>query len=412
MKNNDKLVWLFLETYVYIEIEKKAAMLYNTLNGKMLVYESDHEAYSLIRKLDRSNDLLVTKLDLNKSSQLVIDFVKKLREGYFGDYIYLNESKGKPVQYKKVISDQMGRYVVDGSGSNLLTKMYKLNIYINSECSHNCKICGYAFKQIKHCKKSENNVEIDCDKLAEYLTPLKDSGVKINILGGNILNYSKINILLNTLDFLHLRRVLYLNILNVDVKKIIEVLGKKEVFNILLDLSLDGKFNYDKKIKQIIESGMNVIFNLIVKNKKEMKLAENIIEINKIHNYILAPIYHRNIDFFEENILLSKKDIKNINLSYKDIGVKSVLNIYKFGELTIDNDSKVYSNLNSKEIGSINDSLQSNIYFELGKGKNWLETRNKYQPCKKCIYKNLCPPITNYEKFMGRINICKGKGVV
>ena len=71
-------------------------------------------------------------------------------------------------------------------------------------------------------------------------------------------------------------------------------------------------------------------------------------------------------------------------------------------------DGNIYSNLNEKAIGNIkNMDLSKAIYKEISVGKGWWKTRANVVPCKNCLYKFICPPISNYEYAIGRYNLCK-----
>ena len=53
------------------------------------------------------------------------------------------------------------------------------------------------------------------------------------------------------------------------------------------------------------------------------------------------------------------------------------------------------------------DDFREMIVKEIIRGKSWKLTRRKVMPCKKCVYCDICPPISNYEKAIGKYNLCK-----
>ena len=403
MKN---VTYLFLEPYVYISLKKDRALLYNTLNNKMLTYSKGQDEYGIIKKLNSDKNLLVVELEIKNLSPALLKFIKTIKFHYFGDLFQSNTIKKIPVQYKKVINDQTSKYTLIGNGTEILTKIDRINIYVNSECEHNCELCKLYYKQVKYCTKIKKNEVIDIAKLIIFLRPLKQRNVTINILGGNVLKYSKLGDLISSLKILKLNKIVYLNIKNINIDMMKDKY-RDVVFNVLIDYNEVNNVII-KKLKLLINSKLNIIYNFVIKNNDNLNKVSDFIEKNKISSYVLNPIYKDNYEFFKEQVFVDKNDLENVKLNYKEIAVRSVLNTYKHGQLTIKSNGKVFSSFNSKSLGTIEDQIQAVIYKELHKGKNWLENRNSYLPCKHCIYSELCPPITEYEKFIGQKNICKG----
>jgi len=48
------------------------------------------------------------------------------------------------------------------------------------------------------------------------------------------------------------------------------------------------------------------------------------------------------------------------------------------------------------------------IIYQMLKNKtgDWFLIRSQVEPCKKCIYNFLCPPVSNYEFVMNSNNLC------
>lgn len=85
--------------------------------------------------------------------------------------------------------------------------------------------------------------------------------------------------------------------------------------------------------------------------------------------------------------------------------IRQTLNIADFGKLYIEPDGKVYANLNDKSIGMIDNSPHDLVYRELTEGNAWLHIRNE-EPCCECVYQWLCPSPSNYERVIGKPNLC------
>jgi pseudo-rSAM protein len=121
----------------------------------------------------------------------------------------------------------------------------------------------------------------------------------------------------------------------------------------------------------------------------------------------LKPIYTGdNIDFFEENVFLSKEDILSGSNSIKDFFAHQAINIYDFGKINIMSNGDVYANLNHPPLGNIyTNSIYEIIQKEIDEGKSWLRIRNQ-TPCNNCVYQWLCPSPSDYEIAIGRQNLC------
>ena len=72
-------------------------------------------------------------------------------------------------------------------------------------------------------------------------------------------------------------------------------------------------------------------------------------------------------------------------------------------------DYKVYSCPNDKALGTIvKDTVREILYKEFTVSKSWFKVRLEHESCRHCIYNTLCPPITNYELFLGK-TLCNWK---
>jgi len=135
--------------------------------------------------------------------------------------------------------------------------------------------------------------------------------------------------------------------------------------------------------------------------------AEEIIEQFQIEKYSLKPVYNGdNIDFFIENVFLTKEDILTIPMSIKDFFFKQCMNT-DFGKLNILPTGDIYANLNHPALGNIYlHSIYEIVQKELDEGKSWMRIRNE-APCNTCLYQYLCPSPSDYEIAIGKPNLCR-----
>lgn len=131
---------------------------------------------------------------------------------------------------------------------------------------------------------------------------------------------------------------------------------------------------------------------------------------HKIKKYNFRPKYTgNNINFFEENIYLTKDDILSTSISIKDIFSNQSINIYDFGKINIMPNGDAYANINHPSLGNIyTHSIHEIVSKEIEEGKSWFRVRNQ-EPCCNCIYQWLCPSPSNLEIEIGRPNLCHVK---
>ena len=92
----------------------------------------------------------------------------------------------------------------------------------------------------------------------------------------------------------------------------------------------------------------------------------------------------------------------------QDIFRRQLLNEHYFGNVIIMNEGDVYLNLFEEKIGNIYEDNDIISLLSNTKSMNsWYLTRDKVQPCKHCVYKYLCPSISNYEFILKKMNLCK-----
>ncbi len=160
--NREKPYWLFLHPYVHVSVKKDRAVLYNTLNHKLLEYRCDSPAYPLIKRLNSDYNLYVIKLKEMDIQGETGDFVHKVREGFFGDIMDTRLSDKKPFQWKPILNLQptLDSLTIGDEKSRSLSQddipdyLNVLTLYLNGTCGQNCTICPDAYKQFPCCTKT------------------------------------------------------------------------------------------------------------------------------------------------------------------------------------------------------------------------------------------------------------------
>lgn len=373
--------WFLIESYVYINIANGSALLYNTLDGVALE-SSQIEIIDLLEEILLEENCGVILLKNEHLEQPVIfDFIKKLRENYMGDIIDVNLSKGKPIQILPYINYQNKRNKKYNFAflESLLQVMFEVNIHLDNTS--------------------------DIEKIKAYLQYVPDNSV-FNVIG-DMKNVD------GAIDFVNFLK-------NRQNPKIISCL-----YTYIPDLCLDFNDDFLYKISvhfpidkskfresiQLIER-LNTPFGYIfdVTSLEEYQEANCLIADYQIEKYVFNPVYTgNNIQFFKENIYLTKDDILSVQISMKDLFSKRAINKNDFGKIHIMPNGDIYANVNHSVLGSIyTHSIYEIIQKEIEEGQSWLRVRNQ-APCNNCVYQDLCPSPSDYEIVIGYPNLCHVK---
>ena len=143
---------------------------------------------------------------------------------------------------------------------------------------------------------------------------------------------------------------------------------------------------------------------------QEYEKINKVIDAYSIEKYDIKPFYTgENISFFTKFVYMDESDITKVKLDKREIFAHQSLNTFDFGKICIMPNGDVFANVNHPVLGNIsNKTIHELLYKEIVEGKSWLRIRNQ-SPCKKCLYKWLCPSPSNYEIAIGKNNLCNVK---
>ena len=161
---------------------------------------------------------------------------------------------------------------------------------------------------------------------------------------------------------------------------------------------------------EIIESlkslNENLKYTFRISTIDEYKNALSIIESYKLNAAIIPYFTGYNQDFFEEFVYLNKEEILGTRWTKQQIFAHQVINTTDFGKLNITPEGKIYANANFQPVGTVYEDIRMLVYAEMKNGESWRRTRNAMKPCNNCLYKYLCPSLSNYEIAIGKTNLC------
>ena len=375
--------WFTIEPYVFAGITKQCVLLYNTLDGATI--ESDkREVIELLQETLQVENCGVVLLTHERYQQKdVNDFINELREKYMGDVIDVALSNGKPVQLLPYFNfpDKLELYKKHNFSplKNVLENLSEISIHVDAT----------------------TNVA----KLIPFLQSIPGSPT-FNIVGniGEVPNYSEI------LSFFD-QHLAPKNII-ISYKHLIALQSTFEnnfTYRISIDFPIDLQlWNHSRKILLNQTLPFETVFD--VTSDEDCQQTEQLIEQFRIEKYRINPVYTGdNIQFFEENVFLTKEDILSTSMTIKDFFSRQAMNLYDFGKINILPTGDAYANLNHPTLGNIYaDNMYEIVQKEIDEGQSWFRIRNQ-APCTGCVYQWLCPPPSNYEIAIGRPNLCHVK---
>ncbi len=409
--------WLFIEPDTHIEIEEKEVLLYNTLNKSVATF-SDKECYNLFKEMQKENNLRVITLDHSLLVRRnIIEMLQVIMNNYMGDFLTTEASHQKPVQLTPLL--KIEEFLPDPRkiknpviSNNISTFVDELSIFINNENPQSGdSFFNQAYKQYLTIKKDSGKYqELDIDMIKKcYNNFSKHNLGEINILGGNIFKHSNISEIITFFNTNQSVKNYYLYFKDFTLEQLdfIKLLDKNSTLHIV--------FNHVASEIEVIENIISktvqtpsIEYNFFIHSDECFDEIQNLYTKFEFVNYRLLPYFNGgNIDFLKSNVSFSKERISELDLSMKDILIREKLNESFLGRLYIQTDGTVYSNLNFDQLGNIYDnSMLKMIFKEVNQVKSWSFLRKDVSPCSSCLYKNLCPPVSNLECYMKKFNFC------
>jgi pseudo-rSAM protein len=106
-------------------------------------------------------------------------------------------------------------------------------------------------------------------------------------------------------------------------------------------------------------------------------------------------------------VFVDKEDLQEAKPTCREIYARQLVNPLHFGTLTVLSNGHIHANINVSRLGILNhDSIYEVVYKEMYRGNSWRRIRKRVEPCKRCTFEALCPPLSNYEYAFGRNNLC------
>ncbi len=410
--------WLYIEPYVHLEIVENEILLFNTLNNSLAIF-SEKVCYKLFKEIQKQNNLRVISLTDNLINKpKIISMLQTILKNYMGDILISETLHFKPVQLTPLL--KIEEHIPDPRkeessiiSNNISTFVNEFNVFINNDkCHEDHSFLEHAFKQHLTVKKDHDKyIELGFDTIMESINSFSKHNLsEVNVLGCNIFEHSNISELIKFLNGHSFWKNYHINFRDFSLKYLdyINVFDNKTT----LHLSFNNIINETELIVDTIKKTIqipNIEYNFFIYSDTCIEIVENLYSKLKFsNNYRLFPYFNgSNLEFLESNVYFSKREVSESDIGMKDILLRKKLNVLLFGRLYLNSDGKVYSNLNFQPLGNIyENSILKMIFKEVNQVKSWSFLRKNVSPCNNCLYKNLCPPISNLELYMKKFNFC------
>jgi pseudo-rSAM protein len=240
---------------------------------------------------------------------------------------------------------------------------------------------------------------------------------EFNIIGGNIFEYNAIEKLIQILNESGKFINYYINYRNVNLSpsdmKFCLMREDKTTVKVLIDFPIKEPI-FSSVYNFLNKFDINKEYEFVITDKIQFDNINDLTAKIDLSNFTFRPFFNRkNINFFKKYVFLTKSDILSEKPSLDDIFCRMNINKFFYGKLFVLPNGDVHSNINSQNIGSIHThSLSGLVLMEKMDGSSWKAIRSKIEPCRYCLYENICPPISNYEYVLGRYNLCNIKNGV
>lgn len=405
-----KEYWLVLESYVFLWSDEKEILLYNVLSGKGFIYNNSNILAPVIDKLmDKSNLYTISICTNDLEQDEICSFVQSLRANYCGDLyskalfpqkplvvipeLNLNEEKHKGTETIK--RDTL-------AGVHAVKNLLEVTIYLTGQCNLNCNHCNLLYKQLAWCTKG--NKHLPLENILAILEQVKSTCIdEVRFIGGDVFAYPELDKLIEELSNYSFRKIFYCNyrLFPANDKRMEYFANNTDLeLCLLVDSFPDAIHDFELAINR------NYRYFFAVTSFEEYTFVGEYISTNQLNAKILPYYTGRNLDFFKEFVFQTREDILDTQWDKKDIFAHTVLNTNDFGKLTVMPDGNIYANVNFSPIGALGNSIKGLVHQELTAGKIWCRTRDMIEPCCGCLYKYLCPSLSNYETAIGRNNLC------
>lgn len=346
------------------------------------------------------------------------DFIKQLRSSFLGDVLDASWSAGKPVNIfpEPFVKHGFARPAIPPTAFqpelDARNYIHELTLMLNSEGRDHGNKYSSAWLQFSFpfCS-TPHSEEMDLSLARTLIDDInRYTPALIHVSGANIMRYAYLDEIVGKLGRSPFQKKYHLKLYDWDTSALIHLINQKQT-TVALYISFPADpdkitcYLRDLSDQKLIKK---LEFNLIVSDSDELKAATELVETLCLLNVFFKPLLTGvNLDFFKENVFVSREEILAARPDQQQILSRISLNDYDFGKFTILPRGEVFANVNDPKVGDANQhNLMQLVIRELDNGISWRRNRGEVPPCSACRYRFLCPPVSSYEIYLKRFNFC------
>lgn len=392
-----KKYWLYVDSYAALFSDAERVVVYNILEKKGTKVKQSPALQALIEALqDEENVYGVEVDDRVLEDEACREFVRVLQDHCCGDLVNRELAAMKPVNFPPVLNLQKEREE-NGEEKYVLNYLSEVHLFLSAEEEElnrllNADLTAYRGQELEPQWVERILPEIKVAAVRRiyfyglWPHPEKWKGVMEKMKGGPLVHVITLEEAWENRGILE-QEAVYGMQWNIVVKvgnKVLEVV---------------------QKIKDLENERTEFVF--YVEGEKEAELAEEIRSGLREGKSRILPFYTgQNRDFFERNVYLTEEDVLNTEWERREILARQAINMNAFGKLYIYPDGSVSGGINSSIVGNIREmSLKELLCGEIKRGNAWRWLRTE-EPCRGCVYQWLCPSPSDYERILGKLNLC------
>lgn len=377
MIDTEKEYWFAFEPYIHITLKEKEGLLYNTLDGEFIRVTEPEILVFLKEIMAKENCGVIKVTRTTWEYKSIYNLLMESREKFFGDLYDCSLSDRKPIQFYPILNLQedvkrIQKLSPDHIGTKMFTYLYQITIETGRlEREELCNFFEKIWEQV-------HRSHLKCLRVVVH-SKTQISTLQTWIKAKGDVNFSWEWIMKPELG------EECLSIIHDPVNIVVEF--PCEVFPALNTETIKWWFK--------------------VQTLAELETVSFWIDKYNIQQYKIEPIYNgTNLSFFEEYVFLKEEEILSRPISMQTIMRNQVLNANDFGKIYITSEGNIYANRFMPAIGNLySDTIRQLIHKEMLEGQSWLRIRDQ-KPCCDCVFQWLCPPLSDYELLVGKMNLC------
>lgn len=406
--NVNKLIVLYSDTFLWFD--EKHGLFYNCESSSFFRFDVNPIILKYCARIVDYNYMYSIPIDMEDENNVFFSiWLKHIVESHIGR-IEIPSRNEKQFSFPPIINLQHEieeRNMDDKNyrALNVANNFHEITFLLGGEILP-LKEKEY-YKQVEYPLSMESY--LDADSICSFLDNNNIRYLQqINIISGNFASYHDSDILAKRLSRYNIP-VTYMFDGN-DVSAIKKILKYYSFKNISLHLYFNDTESFQLIENELGKSEVRYLWVFLLTKNADLKQAEKIVATYHIKDYKLVPVVDNdlgNLTFFERNVYTSYEELSRLSLSKKNIFCNQTINSNFWGKLYITPEKRIYANLNREALGAIEEDVLSLVWKEISnKASSWKCTREKVEPCKYCIYRNLCPPPSNYEFYIKRFDLC------